>query len=335
MWQLPFLLLLIGTTTWILNRQKAGSATFQHNEGLIFGTIWHATYQHGESIENDIVRALQEVDASMSMFNPNSTISRINRGESTQTDSLFCIVFTQAQQISEATAGDFDITVGPLVNAWGFGFKSGALPDSTQLDSIRSHVGWQKVSLQDGQLVKSDEQVVMDFSAIAKGFAVDCVASLFKEKGIKNYMIEIGGEIVLSGHNKKGNDWVIGVSKPVEDSLATNTENQALLHITDCAMATSGNYRNFYITKEGQKVSHTINPHTGRPAQQNILSSTVLAPTCAMADAFATSFMVMGLERAKQVLNEQPQLQAYFIYVDENNELQTWCTPPLKEKLDR
>jgi thiamine biosynthesis lipoprotein len=166
--------------------------------------------------------------------------------------------------------------------------------------------------------------MVLDFSAIAKGFGVDQVASLMRRKGISNFMIEIGGEIVVSGHNPKGEKWSIGVNKPVEDSTSTNQEVETILHLTDCAMATSGNYRNFYISPDGRKLSHTIDPHSGQPVQHSILSSTVVAPTCSMADAFATSFMVMGLDEAKKVLSKHPELQALFIYSDENKELKIW-----------
>lgn len=332
-WQLPFLLLLIIGSIFIIRRNAPHAIPFQRDEGMIFGTIWHATYQSDSSLRHSILNELQQVDASLSMFNPKSTLSLINRGESEQTDSLLRIVFTQAQEISKATDGSFDVTVAPLVNAWGFGFKNGTLPDSTQVDSLLQFVGWQKVCLEDNLLKKADSRMVLDFSAIAKGFGVDQVANLFRRKGIENFMIEIGGEVVVHGTNPKGTAWNIGVNKPVEDSTSTNKEIQAVLSLQDGAMATSGNYRNYYIDKEGRKVAHTINPHSGYPVQHSILSSTVFAPTCSMADAFATSFMVMGLERAQEVLKAHPELQAYFIYADEQNKLQTWYSDELKEKL--
>lgn len=323
-WQLPFLLFLIIATVLIIRHRQPSNIPFQRSEGMVFGTVWHATYQSDSALSHSIMQELSRVDASLSMFNPKSTVSRINSGESEETDSLFRMVFTQAQQISEATNGCFDITVAPLVNAWGFGFKKGELPDSSQVDSILQFVGWDKLTLEGNLLHKSDPRMVLDFSAIAKGFGVDQVASLMRRKGISNFMIEIGGEIVVSGHNPKGEKWSIGVNKPVEDSTSTNQEVETILHLTDCAMATSGNYRNFYISPDGRKLSHTIDPHSGRPVQHSILSSTVVAPTCSMADAFATSFMVMGLDEAKKVLSKHPELQALFIYSDENKELKIW-----------
>lgn len=328
-WQLPFLLLLIIGTVFIIKRHQPHISPFQQDEGMVFGTVWHATYQCDSSLRQSIVDELGKVDASLSMFNPQSTLSRINSGESRKTDELLRTVFIQACQISEATHGCFDVTVAPLVNAWGFGYKNGTLPDKTQVDSLRQLVGWEKVRLVDDELIKEDERIILDFSAIAKGFGVDQVASLFRRHGIRNFMIEIGGEIIVSGTSPKAKAWNIGVNKPVEDSTSTNQEIQTILALTDCAMATSGNYRNFYIDNNGRKVAHTIDPHTGYPVQHSILSSTVIAPTCAMADAFATSFMVMGLEPAKSVLALHPELKAYFIYSDKNNELATWSTKNL------
>ena len=326
-WQIPFLLFLIIASVWIIRRNAPHQAPFQRSEGTIFGTLWHATYQCDSSLTASIMQELWKVDGSLSMFNPKSELSQINNNTSDECDSLLSFILTQALQISKATNGCFDITVAPLVNAWGFGFKAGTPPDSAQIDSLRKLVGYEKLTLEDGKLTKAEPDMVLDLSAIAKGFGVDQVARLFNQSGIQNYMIEIGGEIVVRGHNPNGKAWSIGVNKPVEEPTKTGHEMQEILSLTDCALATSGNYRNFYIDKDGKKVAHTIDPHTGYPVQHSILSSTVLAPTCAMADAFATSFMVMGLDSAKQVLKQQPQLKAYFIYSDKDGEYKTWRSP--------
>ena len=333
-WQLPFFLFLIIASVFIIRRHRPQEIPFQRSEGMIFGTVFHATYQCDSSLYTEIMEQLQRIDASLSMFNPHSTLSRINAGESDATDSLLRIVFMQSREISKATGGCFDVTVAPLVNAWGFGFKNGSLPDSLQVDSLLAFVGWEKITLDDERLVKDDNRMVLDFSAIAKGFGVDQVASLFNQHHIANYMIEIGGEIVVKGNNPTGKPWSIGVNKPVEDSTSMNQEIQTILRLTDCAMATSGNYRNYYIGPDGRKLAHTINPHTGYPVQHSLLSSTVIAPSCAIADAFATSFMVMGMEKARLVLAEHPELQAYFIYSDEQGELQTWCSETLRQHIE-
>lgn len=329
-WQVIFLLFLIIGTFFIARKSHRDNyAPFQSNEGMIFGTVFHAKYQYKEDLLQEIMRELNAVDASLSMFNPNSCISKINKGETDEADSLLACVFQLAQAISKVTDGAFDVTVAPLVNAWGFGFKNDVLPDSAIIDSLMSFVGWEKVRIQEMHIQKDDPRIIMDFSAIAKGYGADQVAKLMKQKGIENYMIEIGGEIVCGGKNQNNENWKIGINKPTDDPTSTNQELDKILNLTDCAMATSGNYRNFYV-KDGKRIAHTIDPKSGYPVQHSILSSTVLAPSCAMADGFATSFMVMGLEKAKQILDQHPELQAYLIY-EENGEHKVYYTKELEK----
>jgi thiamine biosynthesis lipoprotein len=266
-------------------------------------------------LQGEVEAALKDVDQSLSMFNQQSIISRVNRGEDVEVDSLFKRVFLLSRQVSEATDGAFDITVAPLVNAWGFGFKNGSLPDSAAVDSLRALVGWQRVTLTpENRIHKEDAGIILDCSAVAKGFGVDVVADLLRSKGIENFMVEIGGEVVVSGKNPKGEAWHIGVNKPDDDPTSSNRELETVLTLDNQALATSGNYRNFYVTDEGRRVAHTIDPHTGYPVQHSLLSATVLAPNCATADAFATAFMVLGIDRAKEVLVRHPELEVYFIY---------------------
>lgn len=302
-----------------------GQCSMIYNEGTIFGTLYHAKYLSDKDLKTEVEAELQKVDASLSMFNPQSTISRINRSETDEADEMLREVLQLSFAINEATDGAFDPTVAPLVNAWGFGFKSGHLPDSTQVDSLRALVGLSGIHLQKNQLTKDNPLSVLDFSAIAKGYGVDRAAQVLRGHGIQHFMVEIGGEVVTEGLNDKGEPWRIGINKPDDDSTSTNTELQDIIALSGKAIATSGNYRNYYISN-GRKIAHTINPRTGYPAQQDILSSTVMAPSCAEADAFATAFMVLGLEQAKRVLERQLQLQAYFIYSDEQGGYQTWCT---------
>ena len=303
---------------------------YQHNKGFIFGTVYNITYQSDKNLEKEIIRELDKVDASLSPFNEKSIISKINRNEEAVVDNYFYDVFNLAMQISEDTNGAFDITVAPIVNTWGFGFKSGSSPTNQYIDSLKQFIGYKKVRInKDKHVVKQDERIMLDCSAIAKGYGSDVVARLFNAKGIKNYMIEIGGEIVASGLSEKRLPWKIGITKPSEDSLGTSNELQTILNITDCAMATSGNYRNFYY-KNGKRYAHTIDPRTGYPIQHNILSATVIAKSCAQADAYATSFMVLGLEEAKKILERHPQLLAYLIYTNKDNEYEVWHSPALK-----
>ena len=226
---------------------------------------------------------------------------------------MFLKVFRRAMEISRMTDGAFDITVAPAVNAWGFGFKHAENVSQSTIDSLKEITGYRKIHEQNGLITKNDPRIMLDCSAIAKGFGSDMVAQMLHSKGISNYMVEIGGEIVLSGHNPKGKDWNIGISKPVDDSLSLNNELQTVIPITDIAMATSGNYRNFYM-KDGRKYAHTIDPHTCMPVSHSLLSATVFAPDCATADALATSMMVMGLDSAQALCARHPEIQAYFIY---------------------
>lgn len=330
LWRLPLLVLLIVGTIFIVRQQR--NMPYQHDEGQVFGTFYHITYQNDTSIQADITAELAKVDSALSMFNKESIISRINRGENVATNKMFDNVFILAEEISGNTGGAFDITVAPLVNAWGFGFKTGNPPTKTTIDSLRAIVGYKKVSLRASHIVKTDPRVMLDCSAIAKGYGCDVVARLLERRGIKNYMVEIGGEVVTNGISEKRLPWKIGVTKPTDDSLATNTELQTVLNVKDRAMATSGNYRNFYY-RGGKKYAHTIDPHTGYPVQHSILSATVLAKRCAEADAYATAFMVMGMEGAKKILAEHPELMAYLIYTDNKGELQVWYSPSMKDKI--
>lgn len=331
-WQLPFLLLLIVGTILIIRQQQA--MPYQLNKGPVFGTFYTITYQSDKDYHEEIKAALQDVDDALSMFNEQSIISHINRGDDGEANDMFMEVFNKAMEVSKETDGAFDITVAPLVNAWGFGFKNGEMPTRQQVDSIRQFIGWKKVTAEGKTIKKADRRVMLDCSAIAKGYGVDVVARLLKDKGITNFMVEIGGEIITKGISPKRVPWKIGVIKPTEDSLQTSGEYQTILNVTDKAMATSGNYRNFYY-KGGKRYAHTIDPKTGYPVQHNILSATVLAKDCATADAYATSFMVMGLEGAKVILERHPELMAYLIYNNQDNNLAVWYSPSMKDKIER
>lgn len=313
-WQLVFLAFLIVGTVLILRRHS--NPPYQTDNGLVFGTVYKITYQSPHNLHDSIKAELDKVNRSLSPFAEGSIISRINDNDpEVRPDSMFLAVYQLARTISADTHGAFDITVAPLVNAWGFGFEKSSGIDSLPIDSLRSLVGMEQVFFDGEQIIKTDSCVKLDCSAIAKGYGCDVVAACFDRQGIRNYMIEIGGEIVVKGMNPKQGLWTIGINKPIEDSLAQQTELQTILKVTDMGMATSGNYRNFYY-RDGKKYAHTIDPRTGYPVQHSILSATVLAPDCATADAYATSFMVMGLDSALAVCDRHPELQGYFIYAD-------------------
>ena len=306
---LAFLLFLIVGTIIIIGQNKP---TYRTQQGKIFGTLYTVTYEHNADLQPQIVAAMQAVDNSLSPFNKQSIITHVNNNDSIEVDELFTEVFRTAERIYSDSHGAFDPTVAPLVNAWGFGFKKGMNISDTTIDSLRKLVGLSRIRLEDKRVVKADERIMLDFSAIAKGYGSDCVARVLDSCGIQNYMVEIGGEVVVKGHNKNGNPWGIGITKPVDDSLSVNQELQTVLRLTDCAVATSGNYRNFYY-KDGVKYAHTIDPRTGYPVQHSLLSATVIADNCMRADALATAFMVLGVDSAMAYCERHPEIKGYFI----------------------
>lgn len=316
-WQIIFLLFLVAGSIYVITRE----APYKSASGKIFGTYYNITYQSNDDLHTTIKAAMMRVDNSLSTFNKQSTITAINNGEDITPDSTFLKVFTLAQDISGKTSGAFDITVAPLVNAWGFGFKKGLNADSLTIDSLRRFVGYTTVAYSNGKIVKQHPQTMLDCSAIAKGFGCDEVARALEAKGVKNFMVEIGGEIVAKGTNDKGKRWAIGINKPVDDATGQNNTLQEIIRISNKGMATSGNYRNYrYI--DGKKVAHTIDPHTGYPVKHTLLSATVIADDCATADALATAFMVMGLD-ASLAHCQQHSIDALFIYSTDDGTLQT------------
>jgi thiamine biosynthesis lipoprotein len=294
--------------------------TYQYEEGFVFGTTYHVVYQSSESVQKAYRAKLQEVDNSLSSFNKTSIITKVNNNLDPVCDSMFIEVFTNSQKISEITGGAFDITVAPIVNAWGFGFKK--YNENVNIDSLMQFVGYKKVRLENKRIIKEIPNIQLITSAIAKGYAVDVVANYLESKGIINYMIEIGGEIRARGVNEKKAVWRVGIDKPIDDISAEHRVLQDVVEMPEGALATSGNYRNFYI-KGGKKYSHTIDPRTGYPVEHGLLSASVKAKNCMLADAYATSFMVLGLEKTKEIINNDHSLEAYIIYSN-NGELREW-----------
>ncbi|MCI7399364.1 MAG: FAD:protein FMN transferase [Prevotella sp.] len=329
-WQLPFLILLIVGTILIIRNQNI--TPYHNDKGMVFGTTYSITYQADSSLHTSIKKELQKVDEALSPFNKQSVITAVNENRNMTVNKMFADVFLMAEKISEDTDGAFDITVAPLVNAWGFGFKSGKHPSHHDIDSLKTIIGYKKVSLNDLRVTKTDPRVMLDCSSLATGYGSDAVAAMLERHGVKNYMVEIGGEIVTKGISQKRMPWKIGVTKPIDDSLSLSQEIQCIINVTDKAMATSGNYRNFYY-HGGKKYAHTIDPKTGYPVQHSILSATVIANNCATADAYATAFMVMGMEKAQKLLERHPELMAYIIFADKDGIIQTWCSPSLKGKI--
>jgi len=309
------------------------------------GTTYSIKYW-GDSLDNyqeGLDSLLLEIDSSLSTYLPGSIISRVNEGESTVVDAFFRDVFTRSVEINEITSAAFDPSVMPLVKAWGFGPDKVPEIDTSLIDSLRALVGLSKygiyfsmrknaenVNIDTSYLMKTDNAIQLDFNGIAQGYSVDVLAKFLENQGVKNYLIEVGGEIKGKGKNDSGKWWKIGIDKP--EVLVEERPLQATLALKDRSLATSGSYRKFY-ELNGVKYSHTIDPFTGYPVTHSLLSVTVLAQDCMSADAYATAFMVMGVEKSRNFLakNEALGLEAYFIYSDEDGQQLTYTTAGLVE----
>ncbi len=296
------------------------------------GTSYHITYisKDKTNLKPAIDELLLKLDSSLSTYLPVSIISRMNRNDtSALADRYFKRVFNKSMEVGEATGGLFDITVAPLVNAWGFGPKAKSRIDSSLIDSLHSFVGYRMLHLQDGKLVKEKPGIQLDFNALAQGYSVDVIAAMLAEKGINNYLVELGGELRAKG-TKFGNSWKVGIDQP-DSSMTDGRKLEAVIKLNDRALATSGGYRKFF-TENGQRYTHIIDPRTGYPLKQNLLSTTVLAQDAITADAYATAFLVMGLDESTRFIANHPELylDAFFIY-DQGGEWKTYSTSNIKK----
>lgn len=300
--------------------------------GFVQGTTYSITYEtfDGVIFKDDIESLLAEFDTSLSTYNNLSLITKINNNELITTDFYFNTVFNKSKEVYTKTNGAFDLTVAPLVNAWGFGFKNKAEITNAKIDSILAFVGFNKIDLNNSTISKTDPRVSIDVNAIAQGYSVDVVADFLDNKGIANYLVEIGGEVKTKGVNKKRKEWKIGIDKPIDNNNIPGQNLQAIIKLSDKSLATSGNYRKFY-ERNGIKYSHTIDPNTGYPVMHSLLSATVIAEDCMTADAYATAFMVMGLEKSLDLLKTLPNIEAYLIYSDEDGKFHVTSTELIKE----
>jgi thiamine biosynthesis lipoprotein len=294
-------------------------AEFITLQGNAQGTTFRIVYQDSLSRDftADIQTLFKDIDQSMSLWVDNSIISKVNEGEvNVKLDEPFIRVFNASQKISTVTDGAFDITVAPLVKAWGFSFKKDLPPPTNmQIDSLNQLVDYQQISIENEQLVRRKKNVSIDFNAIAQGYSVDAVAEFLESKEIVNYMIEIGGEVRANGINSRNESWNIGIDKPVESG---ERKLQAVISLKNKSLATSGSYRKF-IQRDGKKYSHTIDPKTGYPVTHNLLSASVLADNCTDADGYATACMVLGIEKSLE-LAQKVGFEVYLIFTNENGE---------------
>lgn len=318
-------LLLMGCMAlcWLSCTQSQREAQYTQLSGEIFHTYYHIKYDQKENYQTLIDSTFARFSHSLNPFDSTSLVSAINRSESTQTDSMLRHVWLASERISRASGGSYDVTCSPLINAWGFGFSDSDAPEAHVLDSLRQFVGYQGIRLDGEQMIKADPRMTLNFSSISKGYCADLVGEALLDQGAKSYMVELGGEIAFRGKNPQGEPWRIGVNKPVEDRTGLYNELQVIIALDrpSGGLATSGNYRNYH-TINGQKVAHTIDPRTARPIQTDVLSATILAPTCMLADGLATACMTKTARQVPQLLAQFPGVD-YLIVYQEGDELKT------------
>jgi FAD:protein FMN transferase len=304
------------------------------------GTYYQITYfdPQDRDFSEEIKVILERVDRSVSVYQDSSLISRLNRNETDSTDTIFSENLRIATLVSEASGGAFDCTIGNLIEAWGWGFSKRDSITPEKIAKLKASSGFHKVSIVNNRLLKEDTSITLNFNAIAQGFTSDMIADFLRSKGINSFLVDVGGELVAEGTKPRDKHWTIGIELPDESgNVPENLMDRPLKAILTVkggrGVATSGNYRKFYV-ENGIKYSHTIDPATGYPVRHSLLSATVVGPNATLADAWATAFMVVGFEKAKDLLKAHPELQAYFIYADASGVGKTWMSEGLKGEIE-
>lgn len=333
----PIVLILVVFIVWKIRQDKSPQLQMVEITGTTMGTIGYSVKYFNDDGKNlgDAIDSLLKVwNLSLSTYIPESEISRFNKGDACFEfeSNYFLPVLEASKVVYENSNGAFDPTVGPLVNAWGFGPDKSMTPDSSRVDSLMKLVGYHKIKFDAQKVCKDIPEIKLDFSAIAKGYAVDVIANFLESKGIHNLLVEIGGELVCRGTKNDGLPW----RTAIEDPTVKVYERKflAVVNLQDRAVATSGNYRNYYV-QNGKKYVHTINPATGYPISHTLLSASVFADNCMLADAYATAFMVLGVEKTKTVLKNNPTIDAYLIFADQKGEISTFITAGIAQNIEK
>lgn len=316
---------------FILFYFKTNAQKFIEINGKTQGTTFHISYQDPKNrlFEKQVLDLLADFDLSVSTYNPHSIITAVNNNKKNiKLDAYFITCFNKAKEIWKQTNGAFDPTVYPLVNAWGFGPEKKNAIEQHKLDSLLAFVGFEKIELAGNKIIKTDPRVQLDFNAFAQGYSVDVMAAFFLQKGINNFIVEIGGEVYAHGVAEQNNKWRVAIEQPTENKLNKNP-NQVIVELTNKAVATSGNYRRF-VEIDGKKIVHHIDPQTGLPTANNLLSASVFCDHTLDADALATGFLVMGLDAAQQFLTAHPEIQVFFIYTDDKGKYNVFMTKELE-----
>lgn len=308
------------------------SSNYQKIAGNTQGTTYHITYNGDVLYNKEIDSILNVIDINLSYYNEKALLYRVNQNEDLPLTDHFVKVFNAAMDISKASFGRYDITVGPLIKMYGFGGtkKADTITDA-MIDSILQFVGYQKVKIVNNKLVKSDPRIQLDMNSIAQGYTCDVVGDFFERHGINNYLIEIGGEILVKGQNELGDLWHIAVEKPIENTDITDRKVELVLGVKNqkLGIATSGNYRKYYV-EYGVKFTHSIDAKTGKPLRDSLLSVTIIAKDGMTADGYATACMVSGYENAKKIIKNQ-KLEAFMVYLDKKGNYQLYFTPGFKK----
>jgi len=305
------------------NNEKRMVTYKGYAQGTTFSIKFYAQADSA-GLKHGIDSILSEINHTASTYDPNSIISKVNTNQDVELNYDFIKIFNMSMAISDSTDGCFDITVGDLVRRWGFGYKTKKLPTTDQVDSILRYIGYKNLTITGNRLTKRYPETKIDFNAIAQGYTVDLVAEYFLQNGCNNFIVEIGGEVRAHGVKRAEKPWVVGIEKPAPND-SSEQAIQLKITLSNQSISTSGNYRKYFI-KDGIKYSHEIDPKTGHPVSHSLLSVSIIADDCTTADAYATAFMVMGVDRAKEFLRQHPRIEAYFIYADSTNTNQVYYT---------
>ncbi len=293
-------------------------------------TVKYLSYKEQKGLKQQMDSLLLAFDFSVSTYRPQSLISQFNKSNRVQPDFTFEEVYRASKRIHAETDGAFDPTIGPVISAWGFGFENPQKLDSGKVDSLLTFCGFNLYHYEQEYLVKDSTSAQLNFNAIAQGYAVDLMGQLLGKKGLKDYYVELGGEILVKGKNKELKNWQIGIDQPLDENL--DRELSHIIGLSNAAMATSGNYRKYYEI-DGVKYAHTIDPKTGFPVQHSLLSASIVAEDCMSADAYATACMVMGVEKAKQFIDSQRSVEGILIFQNQKGELEAYISKGLKNQV--
>lgn len=318
---IPFIFMMLAMAT------GCSDAKYRDMNGIIWNTTYSIQYDGNEDLKDSVLRVFDEIDTILNVFNENSYVCRLNQNNASAAPAMFDSIFHLAVEINRLTGGAFDPTLGPAIRAWGFGQGHEATSDTLRLDSLRVFTGLEKMKVVNGRVIKADRRVELNLSGIAKGYACDAVAAMFRRNGVKNFMVEIGGEINAAGLNARGSAWNIAIDRPIVSDTIVH-EYLTVVELKDLSVATSGNYRNFHTDDKGSIYGHTLNPATLRPTTTNVLSATVIDRSCARADALATAFMVLGASKGT-LLAKQHNIAVLLV-----TDTGTWTSPAILPYFD-